>query len=283
MTDSAQTIRKFDCNWRSDPEVQDGGISVAELTQLVTCEKGVMKPAPDKKASAEVAILKEESENTPIAMGDSPRRERLPDWMKDLPQRKLPAEPDPNFHLISEARLLQAINLTDDKEDQERLCRRLTGDVAVLETRLMPLFRQHDHEAKQYQNRYRQYQIYYIILAALATTLGGFQALFATGQEALAAIIAFAETVIALIAVSLVMISGREETLKLWLEHRRCAEQLRREYFRFLMNLAPYDVLEYPDNQLMMAERAAAINQGSYPEEPNVPSAAVASERPSVG
>jgi len=277
--------REFACDWRRDPAVQDGGLSVAELLQLVTCENGVLKATTDdKKASAELAIAKEKRDKTPATQGNPPLRERMPDWMKDLPVRRMPSEPNPNFHLISEAWLLQAIYVSDDAEDQERLCHHITENVAILEARLMPLFRQHDHEGKVYQNRYRLYQIYYIILAALATILGGFQALFATGNsDLLAAVIAFSETVIALIAVSLVMISGREETLKLWLEHRRCAEQLRREYFRFLLNLAPYDTLKYPENQQLMAERAASINQGNYPDEPTVPSGAHVDDSSSGG
>jgi hypothetical protein len=72
---------------------------------------------------------------------------------------------------------------------------------------------------------------------------------------------------VALLATFLATISGRESPLPIWLNNRRRAEQLRREYFRYLMNLPPYDSIEGYQRQMAASRRAADINRGVFPEE----------------
>ncbi|NOG51295.1 MAG: hypothetical protein HND48_19125 [Chloroflexi bacterium] len=50
------------------------------------------------------------------------------------------------------------------------------------------------------------------------------------------------------------------------------AEHLRREYFRYLMRLEPYDGIEDRfDRETLLAKRAADINRGFFPESPVQP------------
>jgi hypothetical protein len=190
-------------------------------------------------------------------------RQWIPEWISYLPPRAIPDDPDFNFKLISDEDL-QATLATADTSTQ----RQIQQDIAFLQTDLMPLFISRDHEAKKQQVRYLRYQIGYILLAATATTIGGLQALTLTSTPTSMPIWAFFETLVALFVSYLASISGREPPMPLWLANRRRAEQLRREYFRYLMNTTPYDELDAITRQLTLSMRAADINRGVYPEEP---------------
>jgi hypothetical protein len=132
-----------------------------------------------------------------------------------------------------------------------------------LDKELLRLFRERDYEAKQQQNRYRVYQLGYIGLAAAATLIGS---LVAVAPRDMVPILAFLETLIALLTTYLATISGREQPLPLYLSNRRRAEHLRREYFRFLMDMPPYDTLDGYDRHRTLSMRAADINRGFFPE-----------------
>jgi hypothetical protein len=137
-----------------------------------------------------------------------------------------------------------------------------------LDHELLRLFRERDHLAKLQQNRYRLYQIWFLVLAATAAMFGSFQALALSVNSRWMLVWSFMETLVALLSVFLATISGREPPLPIWLSNRRRAEQLRREYFRYLMNLSPYDEIpNEQDRQLRLSENAANINRGDFPSE----------------
>jgi hypothetical protein len=201
----------------------------------------------------------------PVTQGRSTRlRSRMATWIQELPTLNFPSQPDPNFQLIDLTKLNTALAQADAGV---RL--RIQEDVAFLETEVMRLFRERDHEAKMHQNRYRLYQLAYIFLAALAGMIGSIQAIALSHSPNALPFWAFLETVIALLVTYLATISGREPPLPLWLTNRRRAEQLRREYFRYLMNMPPYDEKEGYMRQTELTRRVANINRGVYPEEPS--------------
>lgn len=192
------------------------------------------------------------------------KRENWPEWMKQLPVPRFePEEPEPTALLNEDE--LEAIL----QKFEPAVADRVRKDIQFLDYELLRLFRQRDHEAKKQQNRYRTYQIAYLLLAAGATLIGSLQALSLAGRPALMALCAFGETAIALIAVYLATISGREPPQQIWMENRRRAEQLRREYFRFLANLPPYDTLQSVQRSVLLSKRAAEINRGHVPPEPD--------------
>jgi hypothetical protein len=131
------------------------------------------------------------------------------------------------------------------------------------------LFRVRDYQAKFQQNRYRQYQIAYMLLATAATIAGSLLAISLRDTPQSAPFWGLVETLIALGATFLSALSTREPPLPLWIENRRIAEQLRREYFRFLMDLEPYDALEGYDRRSTLSMRAARINRGALPNNAN--------------
>lgn len=201
----------------------------------------------------------------PVAQGQSGRlRNRMAVWIQELPTLRFPSEPNPNFQLIDQAKLEQVFRGADPEARK-----RIEEDIAFLDTELLRLFRERDHEAKMQQNRYRLYQIAYIFLAALAGMIGSIQAIALTHSPNALPFWAFLETVVALIVTYLATISGREPPLPIWLTNRRRAEQLRREYFRYLMNMPPYDEKEGYERQTELSKRVANINRGMYPEEPS--------------
>jgi hypothetical protein len=194
------------------------------------------------------------------------RSAKWPEWVKQLPKLKFePEEPDEKAPLISQ----EDLEVVFRNADPDAVTR-IRKDIDFMDYELLRLFRIRDHEAKKQQNRYRLYQISYLILAASATLIGSLQALTLTGDPNVLPFFAFAETLIALVAIYLTTISGREPPLLLWMENRRRAEQLRREYFLFLANLPPYDQLEGYRRSVLLSKRAAEINRGNVPPEPDV-------------
>lgn len=217
-----------------------------------------------------------ETSNTQASDAQRQARANWPIWLQYMPTARFtPAEPDITKPLIDPDRLEAMLNevaskatTNDERTEYEAAKQRIYADIHFMKHELLRLQRQRDHEAKRSQNDYRLYQILFLILAALATALGSFQSLaLAGGAAAVLALLAFGETAVALVSVYLATISGREPPLPRWLDSRRKAEQLRREYFRFLLNLAPYSELDDIDRRLMLSERAANINRGVFPDE----------------
>jgi hypothetical protein len=197
----------------------------------------------------------------PISQQKPTFRANWPSWAKQLPVLRF-QPPDPNFQLIDRDKLRQIL-----KDASPDIVKRVEDDLNFLENELLRLFRDRDYEAAMQQNRYRLYQIMYILLAALATLIGSLQALVLNSNRGLLPWLAFGETLVALLATFLATISGREPPLPLYLNNRRRAESLRREYFRFLINLPPYDTVAGPDRRQMLSTRAADINRGVFPDE----------------
>jgi hypothetical protein len=144
---------------------------------------------------------------------------------------------------------------------------RIYDDMKHLDHELLRLFRERDYEASYHQNRYRLFQLMYIILATVATIIGAFLALMLESNPDVVPVLGLLETIIALFTTYIATISGRQPPLPLWLENRRKAEGLRREYFRYLMNVPPYDGLDTVRRRLLLSSRAARINDEGISEE----------------
>ncbi len=200
----------------------------------------------------------------PITQETAGFRKNWPAWMKQLPRLNFPP-PDPTFQLIDPVKLDELL-----KDANPDVVRQIKEDIKFLDHELLRLFRERDYEASIQQNRYRNYQIGYILLATLATLIGSIQALALNGQARWVPALAFFETVVALLATFLATISGREAPFPLWMANRRRAESLRREYYKYLMHLAPYDQYDRQENfrrRLALSARAADINRGVFPNE----------------
>lgn len=195
-----------------------------------------------------------------ISQAEKDFRERLPVWMKQLPYLRFPKQKE-NFQLIDPDQL-QKFLTTVDPEAVEHILE----DIHFLDHELLRLFRDRDYRASKEQNRYRLYQIGYMVLAAVAGIVGALQALAFTNDPERAAFFAFIETVVAAFVTFLATISGREQPLPAWLMHRRRAEYLRREYFRYLLNLPPYDEVSGYHRRQLLSARAADINRGVFPD-----------------
>jgi hypothetical protein len=200
----------------------------------------------------------------PISQTPPDYRANWPVWAKQLPRINFPPL-QPDFQLIDKNRLREILI---QKNIDPAVIQRIENDMVFLDQELLRLFRDRDFEASMQQNRYRLFQIGYIVLAALATLFGSFQALtLNTANQNLMLLMSLLETVVALLVTFLATISGREPPLPLYLTNRRRAESLRREYFRYLVNLPPYDAYEGPQRRVMLSSRAADINRGVFPDE----------------
>lgn len=112
----------------------------------------------------------------------------------------------------------------------------LAGELAVLEARLVPVFRAFDAEALRAQNAYRLLELLLILGGLTATTLGAVHAglgdavpALGWAQAAVAAAVTFASVYVA-----------RSHLQRRYLTARLKAERLRSEYFQFLGRLGPY-------------------------------------------
>jgi hypothetical protein len=215
-------------------------------------------PSPTNQTSTE-------SRRLPISQGKRGFRDRLPDWMawvKEFPSWRIKPEPDPNFQLINMEDLDKIL-----QDVKPEVAKRVRGDIQFMDHELLDLFRELDLKAKINQNRYRLYQILFIGLAAAATIIGSIQALVLNSHPQAVLALGLSETVVALFTTLLAQLSSREPPLPLWRSNRRRAEGLRREYFRYLVNLSPYDTLEVDKRKLALADRAANIYAGTLPAE----------------
>lgn len=221
-----------------------------------------MTPTTATRATAENPQAK------PISTQGKPDfRANWPAWAKQLPRLRFDTQPNPNYQLIDP----QKLNVLLANADKEAV-KRIQEDIAFLDENLLRLFREKDYEASLQQNRYRLYQILFMVLAAVATIMGALQALALSARMEAVPLFGLAETLVALFTVYLATISGRVPSLPLWLQSRQKAENLRREYFRYLMRSAPYndDTLKDYERKLLLSTRAANINRGIYPDQQNI-------------
>jgi Protein of unknown function (DUF4231) len=214
-------------------------------------------PAGASKASLSDKLRSDEA----ISQGNSSARKNWPMWAKELPRVTDPQPQSTRFQLMDPEILEFELRDADPAAKQ-----RILEDSKFMEHELLRLFREADLTAKVNQNRYRLFQLAYIGLAAGATLFGSLQALTLNTNRDWLPWLAFAETLIALFATYLASISGREPPLPRWLDNRRKAESMRREYYRYLLNLTPYDKLTGAARRRALSVRAADINRGVFPE-----------------
>jgi hypothetical protein len=211
----------------------------------------------------------------PISQQKAGYRKNLAEWIRQLPQVNFPKQ-NANFQLIDQTQLNNFLSQANPEAAQK-----IRDDLAVLERELLPLFRDRDYHASLKQNQYRLIQITFIVLATIATLIGSFQALALNISSQYVPFWAFLETLVALVATYLATISSREPPLPEWLENRRRAESLRREYFRYLMDMPPYDAVDSYERRGLLARRAANINRGLFPDETSeTPNTASATDTP---
>lgn len=191
-------------------------------------------------------------------------RRRWPAWAKQLPVMKFNRKPDENYQLIDRKILDESLAGLP-----EEVINSIKEDLKFLDEDLVRLFRQRDFDASLHQNRYRLYQIGFMGLAAAAAIFGSIQAVSFGSMPNIVPLLALVETIIALFTTYLATISGREPSLPLWTRNRRHAEHMRRELFRYITRLAPYDDpdLKPCERRKLLSIRVANINRGQYQDD----------------
>lgn len=195
-----------------------------------------------------------------VSQGSKNFRSNMPEWIKQLPRFRFKVD-NPNFQLIDPLQLEEILKSADPEA-----VLRIKEDMEYLDKDLLRLFRELDFEAKLQQNRYRLYQLGYILMATAATLVGSILAIALQSRRDLVPFLGFLETLIALATTFLATISGREQPLPLYLSNRQRAEHLRREYFRYLMDLPPYVTLDGYERRRTLAVRAAKMYSGNFHE-----------------
>jgi len=228
---------------------------------MTTPPIGDSSASPGQSALARKTATMQTPDMPLVTQTSSHRRERWPEWLQQLPYFKLPPA-KAGFSLIDRVEMRKLL----DGATPEALAS-IEKDLDHLEKELIPFFVRCDADASLQQNRYRLIQIGFIFLSMTATILGSVLALTASSIPGVVPYLAFAETVVALIATYLATVGGRQAPLDLWLKNRRRAESLRREFFRYLMDLPPYDELEGYRRRMLLSERAARVNAGQYPDD----------------
>lgn len=183
-----------------------------------------------------------------------------PLWFKQLPMLRFNKQPE-KFELLDPDRLKELLKDTDPAV-RDRIMR----DIHYLDHNLLRLFRELDYKASMFQNSYRLLQIAYMGLALLATIVGSLLALSLQGAPELTPYLGGLEAVIAGITTYFATINVDEPPQQHWLKNRMRAEFMRREYFRYLMNLEPYTNLEDYARKALLSNRAANIYRGTFPD-----------------
>lgn len=177
-----------------------------------------------------------------------------------LPRLRFPPL-NPDYRLIP----TDALDvLLADARTQTRAA--ILDDIDFCARELMPLFNQRDYQAAFHQNRYRLARLGVAALVTVVVISGSLTLWFAFTNRALPAIITLIGTVVALLVIYAVTLAGRTPAYPEYIENRRKAEFLRREYFRFLARLAPYSGTgtDHAHRQ-EAARRAADLNLGNEP------------------
>lgn len=197
----------------------------------------------------------------------------LPEWVRQLPLKHVEKVEDYVYIKDKEKeKILDEFRENHGKasqvDDIKNAEIRLERDIQFLQRHLIDKFRQRDYDAKYNQTRYRQYQIAYMVLAALAGIFGSLLALNLNQIEnrGWVLLFGFLETLVALGTAYLATITGRESPLQEWLTNRQKAEALRREYQRYIVNLEPYKNLNEIRRQRTLKMRVAAINLLGTPD-----------------
>lgn len=259
-----------------------GGITLAQLRdRIAKSNKPCHPPEPQDTPIANVrriffGVLSSAMKTPSSQKGRQWWRRYAPIIIQELPLFAINRLPVADYRFISDCDVLALledemifpVGMANREATQDYVCRHLTEQLGILDDKLMRLFRQLDHQAKFQQNRYRKLQLVFIFLATVATALGGIQALALSASPADVPLFAFLETIVALSVTFLAALTGREPPLSQWLNNRRKAEQMRREFFRFLLDLPPYQMLNSDTRQMLLQKRVADINRGVYPDEP---------------
>ena len=206
------------------------------------------------------------AEPSPEAMSQAKptRRGWQLEFLRQMPHVRFSSTREANFQLLPPEKIREVLH--DMPSD---IVEKIIADMQAIEHDHLRLFRERDYEAAEEQNRYRLYQLGYMLLATLATFFGSLQAVLFGTDPKYVALFAFAQTVIAGLSTFLSFISTREPPFQRWMENRRRAEFLRREYFRYLVSQPPYNdrTLRGFQRERLLAKRAAEANNGVYPSE----------------
>ncbi len=206
------------------------------------------------------------AEPSPGAMSQAKatRRRWQLEFLRQMPHLRFSNTRDESFQLLPPDKVREIL-----RDMPSEVVEQVINDMQAVNHDILRLFRERDYEAAEEQNRYRLYQIGYMLLATLATFFGSLQAVLFGTDPRYVAVFAFAQTIIAGLSTFLSFISTREPPFQRWMENRRRAEFLRREYFRYLVSLPPYNdpTLRGFERERMLAQRAAQANSGMYPPE----------------
>ncbi|MBE2269122.1 MAG: DUF4231 domain-containing protein [Anaerolinea sp.] len=233
------------------------------MTDQTTPPPAPLPPTGDSAPLGGSAPVNAAKTPPPAAPTNSQYKGKRPALLKEMPYWWKVPQPDTEFKLITHEDI---DNLVNTKGIDPEVAKTIKQDLDFLEKELMRLFRERDYLAKLHQNRYRLYQILYILLAALAGAFGGWQALSIERNPGVVPFLATAETVVALIVAFLATVGGREPAMPLYLNNRRAAEELRREFFRYITHLPPYDDDNVVRRKLSLSQRAADISRNVYPQ-----------------
>ncbi|MDZ4768305.1 MAG: SUMF1/EgtB/PvdO family nonheme iron enzyme [Chloroflexota bacterium] len=142
--------------------------------------------------------------------------------------------------------------------------RSISSDIDHLEHDLLPLFRQRDYAAAAAQNSFRLGQLGYAVLVIAIIAMGSLALWLVFVNPTLTRFTAPGALALTLSVLYLVTIMKREPAYPRYLDSRRKAEALRREYFRYLARLSPYSQeRDAITRRYLLSERAANLNLGT--------------------
>jgi hypothetical protein len=183
-------------------------------------------------------------------------------WAQELPRRSYPPF-DPTSTIIDRAELQNVL-----ADIAPEVTQSIVDDLDFLEENLVPLFRSRHYEARRELNRYRFNQLIISVVALTMILMSVLQLVALISAIQFLLVAAFLTTLVALTLTFLTTLVSRSQSPVIsWLTNQRRAEALRREYYRFVLDLPPYHNLRDLKRKKLLAVRAADIDQGIEVEE----------------
>ncbi|MBK8024700.1 MAG: DUF4231 domain-containing protein [Chloroflexi bacterium] len=215
-------------------------------------------PPPAEWAKIEEPLAADAAAEEPVMQRVTYPGRRGPEWLRSLPYFRFASEPSPNFQLIDPQALARV--LRDVRPDIADAIRK---ELAFMEPEILRLFRERDFFAKQKLNRYILFELVVVLLVIGLVVVGSLRLWTTLTGGALSALLGVVAVIIALIAIFVSTVRGREAAYPQYMMHRSRAEFLRREYFRYLLNLPPYTMDRGIEKMQTLALLAANLNRGA--------------------
>jgi hypothetical protein len=138
----------------------------------------------------------------------------------------------------------------------------LEADLAYLDSKLVPRFREFDRDAQRAQHAFRLGGVLLIVGSAVSTTLGAVQAALDGGNLS----VGIAEAVVSAVVAGVVVYVRGRRFQQTYLSKRLMAERIKSQYYLYLARSGSYALDDEGERQRRLDRVVAQLEAGENPE-----------------